>query len=270
MNPPHLFILGAQKAGTTSLFGMLQNTGTFCCSNRKETGFFSKDILFNRGMSFFAEFFNHCNDDKYRLEATPAYLYYDYVAKRIFEFLPNAKFIVLLRDPTERCISAWNMYRSFNQFHADEIFSEYIQHSNGPMRSAIRELLYTKQFPSLETSVSQDIERFLKKSPDLEPSFVRRGLYAEQISEYLTHFPLDSFLFIEIRELLATRELMAKVEKFLNLNLPLNSFVTINNQGIYDDFEDIHPHTRQLLKEFYAPYNNALYKLIGRTYDWNV
>jgi hypothetical protein len=51
--------------------------------------------------------FSHAGDDVLRLESTPFYLYMPGARRRIAEELPEAKLIVIVRDPIDRAYSNW-------------------------------------------------------------------------------------------------------------------------------------------------------------------
>ena len=50
--------------------------------------------------------------DYINFEFTATYLHFPAAACRIKQLLPSAKFVVLLRDPVERALSHYNMYKS--------------------------------------------------------------------------------------------------------------------------------------------------------------
>ncbi len=268
---PQFLIIGVQKAGTTTLFDMLNQIPGFCGSSDKETGFFTKDIFYNQGDEWYSKQFQNCNHDAIKFEATPAYIYHPDAAKRIFSYNKYMKFIVVLREPAARCYSAWNMFRRFNESSANQIYEQFTQYSNPSEGGAISNLLFTKHFPSFRQAVADDIERYLSQSCDIEPSFVRRGIYFDQIKNYLQYFHLEDFLFLEQRELNVPTEVFQKISNFLNVainessvNNPISS-----NVGDYLGESGEVEETFLLLRNFYRSYNEKLFNQIGIRYDWN-
>ena len=268
---PFLLILGVQKAGTTTLFDMLNRIPGFCGSNEKETGFFIKDKFYNQGPEWYLKQFEQCSRDAIKFEATPAYIYHPDALKRIYKFNNDMKFIVVLREPVARCYSAWNMFRRFNESMADQIFTQFSQHANPPEREAIRNLLFAEHFPSFKQAAMEDIERYISKSTDIEPSFVRRGIYCEQVANYLQYFSLDDFLFLEQRELNYPATVLQKVSDFLNVEIDLRliSNPVVSNLGDYLSCDAETEETLQLLRDFYKEHNEKLFNQIGIHYDWN-
>ncbi len=264
-------IIGTQKAGTTTLFDMLNCCQNFCGSSDKETGFFTNDLFYKQGKQWYLEQFEQCNRAAIKFEATPFYLYHPDTPKRVFLFNKHMKFIVLLREPAARCYSAWNMYKRFNETSAQHIFDQFIQYSNTSIKDAISNLLFTDHYPSFKQAVEEDIERHLSHSGEIEPSFVRRGIYFEQISNYLQYFNLDNFLFLEQRELNSPVTLIQKISDFLNLTIDIEAVgdSISSNIGDYQGESVEIEETLLLLKDFYRPYNEALFNQIGIHYDWN-
>lgn len=268
---PEFLIIGAQKAGTTTLFDTLNSYPDFCGAFDKEPGFFTNDVFYNQGKEWYLKQFERCRRGTLKFEATPFYLYHPDAAKRIFAFNKQMKFIVILREPSARCYSAWNMYRQFNLSGAEHIFEQFVQHGNPSNKAAISDLLFAAQYPSFKQAVEDDIERYRSRSTDIEPSFVRRGIYHEQIENYLQYFSLDNFLFLEQRELNQPVELIQKIADFLHVAInisPVDNRISSNVGDYLDQSAEIEE-TLLLLRDFYREHNEKLFSLIGIRYDWN-
>ena len=103
---PQVLVIGAQKAGTTTVFGALCETPGVLPPLTKEIGFF--DARFEYGEIFYRGFFDPVASGIKSLtaEATPSYLYFPEVPKRVREMLgANVKVVVVLRDPVRRALS---------------------------------------------------------------------------------------------------------------------------------------------------------------------
>ncbi len=121
MCKPDFYIVGAPKAGTTSLYRYLRQHPGIFLSGVKEPRFFV-DTEFYRGLSP-----PHCRkvqtvDDYLALyadapeqallgDASPQHLYSQGAASRIHEFTPNARIVALLRSPVDRAYSHYCLYR---------------------------------------------------------------------------------------------------------------------------------------------------------------
>jgi hypothetical protein len=99
---PGLVIIGAQKAGTTSLYTALSKHPDIVSSRMKEVHFADKNWA--RGDEWYRRCFP--NIEGMGLEATPNYLFHPLSAQRISKTVPaSTKFIAILRDPVKRAIS---------------------------------------------------------------------------------------------------------------------------------------------------------------------
>ncbi|MDE0896317.1 MAG: sulfotransferase domain-containing protein [Planctomycetota bacterium] len=107
---PSFLVIGAQKAGTTSLNGWLSVQPSLRLPPLKETHFFSKDELFAKGLGWYAGQFPRgtgmCG------EIDPDYLSSSVApgrAAQIYEGEQAPKLVVILRDPLGRAFSQWKM-----------------------------------------------------------------------------------------------------------------------------------------------------------------
>ena len=109
------FIVGAPKAGTTSLHHYLNQHTDVSMSSVKEPNFFSfKEVspLFYKSLCIkTSEDYHKLFDEQKKImgEASVSYLFYDEVSKRIHDYNPKAKIIVMLRQPIERAFSHYLM-----------------------------------------------------------------------------------------------------------------------------------------------------------------
>jgi hypothetical protein len=162
------------------------------------------------------------------------------------------------------------MFRRFHKSGADSIFTQFVQHANPAERSR-RNLLFAEHYPSFKQAVIDDIERYVSRSIDIEPSFVRRGIYWEQIANYLQYFSLASFLFLEQRELSFPVSVLKKISTFLSIEIDSNLMSTriSLNVGDYPRADAETGETMLLLRDFYRHHNEKLFSQIGVKYDWN-
>lgn len=108
---PNFFILGAQKAGTSSLYHYLKQHPQIYMSPIKEAKFFLKENPSEEDKKEYLELFEGAENYPVRGEATPLYLSGKGVAERMHEKVPDARMVVILRDPVERAYSAFLMTR---------------------------------------------------------------------------------------------------------------------------------------------------------------
>lgn len=109
MNKPNLFVVGAMKCGTTILCDFLNLHEDIAVAPKKEVHYFSLNYL--KGETWYLEQFQQEKPVKYTVDASPTYFDTSntvLIASLIKSFEPNAKIIVIIRDPVDRLISHFN------------------------------------------------------------------------------------------------------------------------------------------------------------------
>ena len=171
---PNFFIIGAAKAGTTTLYDLIIQHPDIFLSSIKEPQFFCSEKLFSMGFEHYIDtHFKNSEGFSARGEATPHYLFYEKAARRISEIIPksNQRFIVLLRDPVKRAYSHyWNMV------------AEGLESYN--FEDAIAEEEYRSNNSEFDDNCS------------LRYRYVSGSRYAGQIKKYFKYFKSDQFLFL--------------------------------------------------------------------------
>ena len=135
MKHPDFLVIGAQKAGTTSLFSLLSKHPNTYLPPGKEVRFFSSDLLYAKGAEwYFRENFRAAKPTDVTGEVSPQYMCHDKVPGRIKELLPNIKFIVILRHPLKRAFSHYQMSVRRGQENRDfvEAFAHSLSDRNRP------------------------------------------------------------------------------------------------------------------------------------------
>lgn len=125
MTIPNFIVLGAGKAGTQSIYNYLMEHPEIYMSPTKETNFFAlygqqanfqgpPDPINQYSISDMAEYqaqFAGVTHEKAIGEISPLYLYHPDAPKRIKQTIPNAKLIVILRNPVDRAFSCYLFLR---------------------------------------------------------------------------------------------------------------------------------------------------------------
>ncbi len=205
------FVLGAQKSGTTYFHGLLSSDERISLPVRKETHFFSDNKgKFDHGLSFYMdEYYGHSSGDAILGEIDPEYLYFSKVPKRLYDAYPNARLIVLFRDPVKRAFSHYVM----NYRRGVEVFT-------------------------FEDALKLEDERVSTGNIDEQScfSYFSRGLYAEQVKRYLEFFPKEHMLFLRADDLYENAsDVLIEFYKFIGLKpraLPDSLDVARNEGGI--------------------------------------
>jgi hypothetical protein len=102
---PSLLVLGAPKAGTTTLAAWWAAHPRGFVPPEKEVRYFNEHH--ERGQAWYRSRFAGMGDDQVGCDATPVYLYAAHALDRIAEEVPGARLVVLLREPVARMWSQW-------------------------------------------------------------------------------------------------------------------------------------------------------------------
>lgn len=108
---PNTFLIGVQKAGTSSFYDWLsQHPEIFAPEEMKDLHVFSSDEYYPKRKEMFSSFYKAYQEEKIILKGGVNYIYFPFVAERIFQFNPDAKLILILRNPVKRAVSAYNYF----------------------------------------------------------------------------------------------------------------------------------------------------------------
>ena len=255
---PDFVIIGAQKCGTTSLYHFVVKHPDITPAFQKEIHYFS--IWYKFGEQWYHSNFptnlsrrRHYKKTGQKLlsgEASPTYIFYPTVPDRMKKILPDAKLIVILRNPIDRAYS--NYQHTLSQNHEPLSFEKAIELE--------------------EERCAGDREQMIK-DPSFLPkrfrrhSYLARGIYADQLERWFKHYDRKQFL------ILATEDLRKNPQRTLDqvfnfLEVPpfqIGDFMDANVR-IY---EKMSKNTRKFLVEYFKPHNDRLYKLLQRSFDWD-
>jgi hypothetical protein len=171
-------VLGAARAGTTSLHQWLAAHPDACMSIPKETQFFS--VHWRQGPDFYRSVFSHHQGEAVLGESTPIYLTMPYVAPRIAELLPSVQLVAVLREPVRQMVSAWWKLRSVGA-------------ERRPLDEAIRTELESPPLDEeeLETLWHQIVAATQGGRPTKRVPYLLTGLYLDSLRRYHALFPKE-------------------------------------------------------------------------------
>jgi hypothetical protein len=178
---PNFLVIGAMKAGTTSLWRYLRTHPEVFMPDVKEIDFFSRNDNWNRGLDWYLRHFQEAHAARAVGEASTGYTKHPLapgVAERIAATLPDARLVYVVRDPIERIRS-----------HYDHAVAAGVETQ------------------PLDVAVLDD------------PEYVDTSSYGIQLEQYLAHFPRDRLLVIDSSALRRSRsETMRTVFAFLGVD----------------------------------------------------
>jgi Sulfotransferase domain len=243
---PDFLILGAQKAGTTALYAYLRWHPDITGPSFKEVSFF--DRHYAHGERWYR---GHFPVRRRALvgEASPSYLFHPQAPERVARMLPNARLIVLLRDPAERAFSHYQHEVALGREPLS--FEDAIDQEDERMRGELERMLSD---PSYFSHAWWNY------------TYVARGRYAEQLERWFASFPQEQLLVLLTDELAAdTAGTYRRVLGFLGAEAQdLDSYPRIFDR----DYADMDPATRARLDELFAEPNRRLAALLGRDLPW--
>jgi hypothetical protein len=239
---PNTLIIGAQKGGTTSLFEYLAQHPNVCPCSSKEPQYF--DTYFDKGPGWYKAWFHPKSNDAITFEASPHVLFHPLAPERVFALIPNAKLIVLLRNPVDR---AYSHYQHWIELGYETLsFEEALKAEKGRTDKLWQQLKEREPIDWL---------------PLRNYSYVRHGLYAEQIDRWLRLFQRKQLLFLKSEEMYASPSvIMERVLRFLEIEpVPLRNPKPYNQRR----YPAMSPQARSLLESVFEQPNAVLKNLTG-------
>jgi hypothetical protein len=270
-------IIGAQKAGTSSLMRFLERTPEYFFVAKQECHFWSRDYKYNSpdGFAQYLANFSQARPNQIVGEKSPSYLASDKVAARIAQQFPKIKIIAILRDPADRAYSAY---------------------------------LHGLRIGSLSNSMS--FGEVIRNYKDLQKvpygDVISQGFYAKNLKSYYEHFAREQILIIDFAEMVSNpNKILMEVLEFLlpaetvqnmdfalvlpNINVarasknpefvhwirsrkylstPLKNWISQKTfTKIPDSKMDLAD--REYLDELFKESNNDLEQLTGKTFQWS-
>ena len=256
---PDYLIIGVQKGGTTSLYKYLKMHPKIKSAFRKEIHFF--DRKFDKSLSWYRSHFPFKENGYIVGEATPDYIFNPYAAKRVARLLPSIKLIVLLRNPIDRALSHYyhssrhSAYRKkVTSFEDALAIEETITSSIDFARLQQNEEIYT------HSNIYNLHEKY---------SYLRRGIYINQIKPWVSLFPREQLLILRSEDLYSNPQKVYKAcLNFLGVqHYEPNDFFKFNASRGYSK---MNAETREKLIQYFKPFNDELSKYLNIELDWNV
>lgn len=259
---PDFVILGGQRCGTSSMYKYLGRHPQVAPSLRKETEYFTID--YDKGEAWYRGHFplrarrttaQLRGKRLVSFEATPDYLFDPRAPQRLADLLPDARLVVMLRDPVERA------------------FSHY--HHN--VRLGLEDLSFRDAIAAEDDRISPDIATMLDNPLDRvvnyrRYSYVSRGHYGEQIARWLDLFDRDRFLFIIAEEFFDHPEnALHTLEEFVGVETwSPPDFVNYSYTGnTAADNPELPPDLRTELEDRFASTHTDIESLTGISVGWD-
>lgn len=117
MKTPNFFYIGPDKAGSTWIFRALRSHPDIFVTSAKDLYYF--DQYYERGLDWYTDYFKRAENEVIVADISHDYLYSIEAMSRIKHTLPNARFMVCLREPVDRAFSAYLNLKRVGLIHCD-------------------------------------------------------------------------------------------------------------------------------------------------------
>ncbi len=186
---------------------------------------------------------------------------------------PWTKVVVMLRNPVDRAFSQFQMCIDQTGTPEQLLARGESAYKNMSFDSIVETEILELQAAGITPSSSFDVfrDRFLSTRPMTHGghSIVGRGLYHFQVEEWQRHWPAEQLKVLSIDEIRGSK---ARVQASLD---EVFAFVGVPPIDISDlepkntrSYSSLSAETRTRLEEFYAPFNERLFALLGRRLTW--
>lgn len=264
---PTYLIVGVPRAGTTSLAAYLAGHPDILMAPSKELHFFN--ARYDRGVDWYGAQFTGKRDAVQRGEATPGYLFDHNAVRLMARTVPDAKLIVMLREPVDRAYSHFwlNRWRGIESL-------------------------------SFEAALDAEDDRRRRRPRDPRRAYFGIGCYTDQLRYLLDHFPAEQVHTVFFEDLTSRPdELVTSVCRYLGVRevVPEATGDRHNHHGpvrsvrlamlarklpgplcrglrdwntMDTEYPPVDQHTRRALAERFAGANAGLPSLLGRPVPW--
>jgi sulfotransferase family protein len=252
---PDFLIIGAQKCGTTFLYQLLVQHPHVKPAFAKEVHYF--DLNFERGDNWYRSHFPlQMRNSRTCItgEASPYYLFHPHAPRRASAVVPDAKLVVLLRNPVDRAYSHYqHQVKRVIKGQTPETlpFEEAIEVEERILPGEVSKMLQNEYYAS---------------STHRARSYLSRGIYIDQLLAWSRFFQRKRMLILKSEDLFSdTTNVLERMLDFLEIPHWAPETYSIPNKR---EYTGVSPLIRQRLDEYYKPHNQRLYEYLGVDLGW--
>lgn len=246
LGEPSFFINGFARCGTTSLYMYLVQHPQILSCAYKEPMFFNKDYAL--GMDWYLSHFPTLATEGHLItgEATTRYIDHYKAAERLHQHFPQAKFVVMMRNPVERTISDYHLLVKM-----------------GVLKESLDQLI--DRLKNLRHKSEKDLEKWVQQ-PRWVDDPLATSLYVYHLRKWLPLFPREQFLFLKSESFYSNpAETLQKVFHFLELpDYQLTSYKQFNSGS----YTAISVESKDELTDFFKPHNQKLEEELDLCFEW--
>jgi hypothetical protein len=203
MNKANLFLVGAPKAGTSTLYDVFSTVEDITVPKMKELNYFFSGVVNSYTIKRVKSLIDYDaifkkGSTRYYLDASPSYLKCTDSARLISEYNKDSKIIIVLRDPVKRAYSNWKM----------DYYEGYV---NSSFKS-----LFKKDYLSNENCIQFD--------------YFKASCYYEGVKRYIDYFGRGNVMVLFFEDLVNAPDLFYQdINDFLNVNINSDMFSLKSN-----------------------------------------
>lgn len=246
------FLIGAMKAGTSSLFNNLVLHPEIAEPLTKEIRYF--DFHYRLGERWYLAHFplrarSLRRGETVTGEASPSYMFDPHAPGRMHRFDPDAKLVVMLRNPVARAHSHYQ--HAVRYWGETRAFGEAVRGEDEWMPGEQR---LRRDHPAV-----MPVRR-------IQHSYLTRGRYLEQLTDWSQLFGREQMLVLKSEDYFhEPAAVLRDVLRFLALReWRPDGFERLNVAR----YAEIGPQLEAWLYDYYRPFNRALYEYLGRDLGW--
>ena len=258
LGSPHFMLIGAQKTGTSSLYSWMTKHPDVLAARSKELHYFNRHIE-SKPLDAYLQGFplqptiSALSTIRRRPvvtgEATPAYLFHPLVPQRVHRHFPDARLIVILREPAERARSHYWM--KVNRGTETLSFEQAIASEQDRIRPELEKI-------GRGESPGAALQRW---------SYLARGHYAEQLERWLSFFRREQLLILQFEQLVEDpAQVYTKALTHLGIDPDIAPMPALQARRVGSKQEP-DPNTTKWLKEHFRESNERLNALAGINYN---
>jgi hypothetical protein len=250
---PDFVVIGAQKCGTTTFYGLLGKHPNVERAAINEVHYFDRSENFAKG----TEWYRRCFPAPQRKnghrsitgEKTPSYLFHLRVPERMAEVVPQARLIVLLRNPVDR---------AYSHYH-------HLLRMGGRLRT-FEEAIESEQARLSHKPGELSEQGYGSEAGPKPPNLLARGIYVDQLQRWSKFFDDEQMLVLKSEDFYKhTADTMKSVLEFLGL--PHQEFAPPPRED-GKRYEAMNPSIRRRLEAYFEPHNQRLYAYLGMDFGW--
>jgi hypothetical protein len=255
---PDVILAGVQKGGTTSLFSQLRVHPNVLWAQSKGSHYF--DLEYHRGLDWYR---SQCplqrtvsaaeaSSGVRPLVAESSGYYFDHplAPERCAATLPNARVIIMLRNPVDRAYSHYHdtQGKGFEPLSFEDAIDQE-----------------ASRFEGIEDEFARD--EHLYSLTHHRQGYLSRGIYIHHVRRWMEAMSRENVLVLRSESFYSdTPAEYARTLRFLCLPEWKPTVFKKENAGKY---EPMPAKVRDRLAEFFAPYNEQLAEYTGTDFDWS-